>query len=149
MWLNPQFTAVLVTFTEEILNRKLHFLCSVITSHLLFYVLTTLREKRSVLGVILVLIFPSFSCIRTEYGVFSPNERKCGKNADQNNSKYGHNSRSANLQSHFISFLSHVIVAEIYWQITISWGFSNLKCKIPTIKNYLEPWILFASFLIF
>ena len=26
---NPQFSADLVTFTEEILNGKLHFLCSV------------------------------------------------------------------------------------------------------------------------
>ena len=29
MWLNPQFPADLITFTEEILNGKLHFLCSV------------------------------------------------------------------------------------------------------------------------
>ena len=28
MWSNPQETADLVTFTEEIFNRKLHFLCS-------------------------------------------------------------------------------------------------------------------------
>ena len=28
MWPNPQFPAELVTFTEEILNGKLHFLCS-------------------------------------------------------------------------------------------------------------------------
>ena len=28
MWPNPQFSADLVTFTEEILNGKLHFLCS-------------------------------------------------------------------------------------------------------------------------
>ena len=28
MWSNPQFPADLVTFTEEILNGKLHFLCS-------------------------------------------------------------------------------------------------------------------------
>ena len=28
MWPNPQFTADLVTFTEEIFNQKLHFLCS-------------------------------------------------------------------------------------------------------------------------
>ena len=27
MWSNPQFPADLVTFTEEILNGKLHFLC--------------------------------------------------------------------------------------------------------------------------
>ena len=30
MWLNPQFPADLVTFTEDILNGKLYFLCSVI-----------------------------------------------------------------------------------------------------------------------
>ena len=29
MWLNPRFPADLVTFTEEILNGKLYFLCSV------------------------------------------------------------------------------------------------------------------------
>ena len=28
MWSNPQFPADLVTFTEEILNRNFHFLCS-------------------------------------------------------------------------------------------------------------------------
>ena len=28
MWPNPQFPADLVTFTEEIINGKLHFLCS-------------------------------------------------------------------------------------------------------------------------
>ena len=27
MWSNPQFPVDLVTFTEEILNGKLHFLC--------------------------------------------------------------------------------------------------------------------------
>ena len=29
MWSNPQFPADIVTFTEEIFNEKLHFLCSV------------------------------------------------------------------------------------------------------------------------
>ena len=29
MWTNPEFPADLVTFTEETLNGKLHFLCSV------------------------------------------------------------------------------------------------------------------------
>ena len=28
MWPNPQYPADLVTFTEKILNGKLHFLCS-------------------------------------------------------------------------------------------------------------------------
>ena len=32
MWPNPQETKDLVTFTEEILNRKFHFLCSDSTS---------------------------------------------------------------------------------------------------------------------
>ena len=34
MWRNPQFPTDLVTFTEEILNEKLHFLSSVTTSQL-------------------------------------------------------------------------------------------------------------------
>ena len=29
MWSNPQFPATLVTFTEEMLNGKLNFMCSV------------------------------------------------------------------------------------------------------------------------
>ena len=49
-----------------------------------------------VFGVILIHIFPAFSPIWTEYGeiwylsVFSPNAGKCGRNADENNSEYGH-----------------------------------------------------------
>ena len=31
MWPNPQFPPDLVTFTEEMLNGKLHFLCSVMS----------------------------------------------------------------------------------------------------------------------
>ena len=33
MLTNPQETADLVTFTEEILNGNLHFLCSEFTAH--------------------------------------------------------------------------------------------------------------------
>ena len=33
MWPNSQETADLVTFTEETLNGKLHFLCSVTLRH--------------------------------------------------------------------------------------------------------------------
>ena len=33
MWPNPQETADLVTFTEEVLNGKLHSSCSVSTLH--------------------------------------------------------------------------------------------------------------------
>ena len=34
MWPNPQEIADLVTFTEEILNRKFHFLSSVVLKHI-------------------------------------------------------------------------------------------------------------------
>ena len=37
MWPNPQFPADLVTFTEEILNEKLHFLCSDPSSDLIIF----------------------------------------------------------------------------------------------------------------
>ena len=37
-------------------------------------------------------------------------------------------------------FFSHIFVAEIYRNITTSWIFFHLKCKITTIKNNLEPW---------
>ena len=30
MWPDPQFPVEMITFTEEILNRNLHFLCSTI-----------------------------------------------------------------------------------------------------------------------
>ena len=30
MWLNPQFPTDLLTFTEEIFNGKLHFVCNVV-----------------------------------------------------------------------------------------------------------------------
>ena len=40
MWLNSQETADLVTFTEEILNGKLHFLCSVL------YLLSSSRKSQ-------------------------------------------------------------------------------------------------------
>ena len=32
MWPNPQFLVDMATFTEEILNWKLHFLCNVLTN---------------------------------------------------------------------------------------------------------------------
>ena len=37
MWPNPQEPADLVTFTEEILNEKLHFLCSDKSSAVKYY----------------------------------------------------------------------------------------------------------------
>ena len=39
MWPNPQFSADLVTFPEEILNEKLDFLCAVISCIRIFKLL--------------------------------------------------------------------------------------------------------------
>ena len=49
--------------------------------------------KVSAFGVILVCIFPAFS-LTSYLPEFSPNVGKCGNDADQNNSKYGHILRS-------------------------------------------------------
>ena len=46
MWLNPKFPADLAIFTEEILNGKLHFLCSV---NLLKYIMFELKKYRRVI----------------------------------------------------------------------------------------------------
>ena len=46
MWPNPQFPVNLVTFTEKILNWKLHFLCSV--SVLRFFISSWWKQKRNV-----------------------------------------------------------------------------------------------------
>ena len=43
MWTNLQETADLVTFTEEILNEKLHFLCSVIFCNLFHFPLKQVK----------------------------------------------------------------------------------------------------------
>ena len=53
---------------------------------------SALCKKKSVLGVILIRIFPDFPAfgLNTErYGVSLLIQSKCGKNADQNNSEYG------------------------------------------------------------
>ena len=47
MWPNPQFPADLVTYTEEILNEKLRFLCSVI------YIIKNVREISSLTSLML------------------------------------------------------------------------------------------------
>ena len=48
MWPNPQLPTDLLTFTEEILNEKLHFLCSA----------GTLGEEYPSLELFLVCVFP-------------------------------------------------------------------------------------------
>ena len=54
MWPNPQFPADLVLFTEEILNEKLHFLCSIATA------LLKLNEQNFEKGIIVTKILEVF-----------------------------------------------------------------------------------------
>ena len=54
----------LVTFTEEILNRKLHFLGSSILQNLKLFLIYTLRESVQIQN----FFWSIFSYIRTEYG---------------------------------------------------------------------------------
>ena len=48
MWPNPQETEDLVTFTEKILNGKLHFLCSEIAWFLLVYLVSINTAKHQI-----------------------------------------------------------------------------------------------------
>ena len=45
MWPNLQFPADLVTFTEEILNKKLHFLCSDTTCYTYLSTIVTAHQN--------------------------------------------------------------------------------------------------------
>ena len=104
-----KFPADLVTFTEEILNGKLHFLCSdkyttrimyiwisqVIHHEFRFHFACHFVKRvriRSHSGPHFLHIFPHSNWIRRDasyLSVFSPNAGKCGKNANQNTSEYG------------------------------------------------------------
>ena len=79
----------------------------------------------------MVLIFSAFSHIRTEYGeILSPNARKCGKNADQNNSKYGLVLHSENFPQILRSFLE-----QIFWRISMGWRFCDLRLLTWYIRS--------------
>ena len=90
----------------------------------------------SVFGVILLRIFPAFSRIQTECGeirsVFNQNAGKWEKNADQNNSEYGHFLCSKEKNNEFIIALSEESLEKIC--------FSKLRKKglwlYKTINQY-------------
>ena len=63
MWPNPQETANLVTFTEEILNEKFHFLCSVITYKQLFLLWFSPLKYMQYLVVILTKIIKEWKTL--------------------------------------------------------------------------------------
>ena len=93
---------------------------------------------------ILVRIFPAFCRIRrdTPYlSVFSPNVRKCGKNADQNNSEYGHFLRSGNHGSYHLreNWTCVKLVMTLYQRMM----------KFTTNLDDLLRFILFRSWDIF
>ena len=97
MWPKPQEPADLVTFTEEILNEKLHFLCCecLYVRHLpqlqsIFIKKDkTLREKCPYVE----FFWSIFSCILPEYGqilCITPYSVRIREKTGQKNSKYVH-----------------------------------------------------------
>ena len=71
MWPNPQKTADLVTFTGEILNGKLHFLCSVNTYHWIFIPVIMSHIIKLIISYIIALGDISY----TYFGVNNPSKK--------------------------------------------------------------------------
>ena len=98
MWPNLQFPTDLVTFTEEILNGKLHFLrCASsewrsILEYDLLVLSSTLQCVKS--AQIRSFFWSVFSLIRTEYGKILCIQCECGKIRTRKSSVFGHFSRS-------------------------------------------------------
>ena len=80
MWLNPEFPADLVTFTEEIFNGKLHFLCSDSTEHYFKLIKLSSGNKLEIfpqLNLLLVLDqCVAFQCARKKCRFHGPNKIK-------------------------------------------------------------------------
>ena len=98
----------------------------------------------SVLGDILVSIFPHFAAfgLNTEtYSVFDPNVGKCGKNADQNNSEYGHF-----LRSDFNCILPVFYNCVNYKEIIIDNNDNNNNKKVSDVGVSLGLFEVFQNF---
>ena len=129
MWPNQQFLADLVSFTEEILNGKLHFLCSVIplkVEILTWNVLSKLsihsdykkyqfiRCKRKTFRCLSYLIFQNFS------DVFKTNICK-------NASRYYFSPRLAEKEQQFYPIISKPALLTLPNQVAL------------TPRRYLQP----------
>ena len=91
-----QIRSFLATFTGEILNGKLHFLCSVHDHRKAYWHIAwswwsheKLEEYTFIKFVHIQLIAWLWLFALEKLSVFNRNAGKCGKNADQNNSEYG------------------------------------------------------------
>ena len=56
MWPNPQETAILVTFTEEILNGKHHFLCSGYNIIMMVIMIIKIKIITAIMIIIIIMI---------------------------------------------------------------------------------------------
>ena len=72
MWPNPQFPADLVTFTEEILNEKLHFLCSDLSSDLINFKIWRIVEFKQEWTVLNQRTYQDMSIKRKFMGRVNP-----------------------------------------------------------------------------
>ena len=103
---------------------------SVIIAHL--HYMRNIRI-RSYSGPHFFRIFPHLDWIWRDtphLSVFSPNAGKCGKNADQNNSEYGHFLRSANCGSYRRRLLTSSSSVHRRWSMTLDYD-NDLFCIQP------------------
>ena len=67
MLTNPQKTLDLVIFTEEILNRKLNCLCSVVNKYSYISIANPANPARQCLYLVIFLSFTELLRLRTKY----------------------------------------------------------------------------------
>ena len=109
MWPHPQFLADLVTFTEEILNVKYHFLCSVKFWEGSKYASDNLPARLFINFYYLLspLLREKYPYSEFFWSLFSPYSVQIWENTDQKNSEYGHFSRCVwdNISSNLVKYI--------------------------------------------
>ena len=117
----------MILFSWTIVARKGYFWSKTEKLHNCVrpFLLLTLHKKSPYLELFCSVFFPHFPAfgLNTEYlSVFSPNAGKCGKNADQNYSEYGHFLCSVTI----LNFSARSLTRSVEQRITLSK--LSLKC---------------------
>ena len=66
----------------------------ILAGRLCFFVEPMLNKVFTIIIIIIIILAAFFPHFSEYFSVICPNAEKCGKNADQNNSEYGHFLRS-------------------------------------------------------
>ena len=128
MWPNPLFLADLVTFTEEILNEKLHFLCSAKNLKKTKNLDTAKASQESDILIKILManyeFFAQYFCEDTNYCICHSISLSSLKSADVT-PVYNKNSKTSKENYRPISILSNV--SKIYE-----------RCLYNQMQNYFE-----------